>query len=72
MKLFIFRTDIDTPNCVNKIEHVFNDHDHITKWFIDLEDIDKVLKVKGLKNLTEVEVQHIVNAKGFICEPLPD
>ena len=36
------------------------------------EDIDKVLKIKGLKNLSESKVQSLLGDKGFNCEPLPD
>ena len=72
MKLLIFKTNIQSSRHVHELEHVFNEHTSIVKWYIDLEDIDKVLKIKGFESLTETEVQLLLSTKGFNCEPLPD
>ena len=72
MKVLIFRTDISTINSVQKVASMFDTHSKIHKWFVDLEDIDNVLKIKANTHLTEDEVQHLVDSKGFYCEPLPD
>lgn len=72
MKLLIFKTNIESVKSLHAVEHIFNEHPEIVKWFIDFEDIDKVLKIKGVKNLSESEVQSLLGDKGFNCEPLPD
>ena len=72
MKLLIFRTDIESKNSVKSIKSLLNDQSNIINWSIDLEDIDKVLKVEAIENLTEKDISSLINQNGFTCEPLPD
>ena len=72
MKQLIFRTNIVTRQNVKAITSLFKHQSNIIKWSIDLEDIDKVLKVNTTESLNENDVKNLVNVKGFHCEPLPD
>jgi hypothetical protein len=72
MKLVILRTDIKTKKRVKIMKSVFNKHPIISKWSIDTEDIDNVLRIEAEDNLHEDEVKRLVNENGFYCEDLPD
>jgi len=71
-KVLIFRTNIETKKSVEAIQMLFNNQSSIINWSIDLEDIDKVLKVKITDTLNENDVKNLVKVKGFYCEALPD
>ena len=51
---------------------IFNNHPIISKWSIDTEDIDNVLRIEAEDNLDEDEVKKLVIENGFYCEDLPD
>jgi len=72
MKQLIFRTNIETKNNVKAITSLFKYHSSIIKWSIDLDDIDKVLKVNTTGTLNENDVKNLLSISGFHCEPLPD
>jgi hypothetical protein len=72
MKLLILKTDIKTNKKVKKMKSVFNNHPVISKWSIDTEDIDNVLRIEADDNLLEDDVKKLVIENGFYCEALPD
>jgi len=72
MKLLIFRTDIESKKSVKAIRSLFNDHSNIINWSIDLEDVDKVLRVEAIESLNENDISKLIGLNGFSCEPLPD
>ncbi len=72
MKLVILKTDIKTKKKVEQMKSVFNNHPVISKWSIDTEDIDNVLRIEAEDNLLEDDVKKLVTENGFYCEELPD
>jgi hypothetical protein len=72
MKLVILKTDIKTKKKVKKMKPVFNNHPVISKWSIDTEDIDNVLRIEADDILQEDDVKKLVTENGFLCETLPD
>lgn len=70
MNLLIFRTDIETKEKVETVKPFLNNHSNIVKWSIDLEDIDKVLKVKFTEDLSEKDVIKEISTHGFNCDVL--
>ncbi len=70
MEILIFRTDIKSKKKVKAVKSVFNDHAHIHKWNIDLEDIDNVLRIEAQPELTEEKVIRLVRPHGFYIEAL--
>jgi len=72
MKLVILRTDIKTKKKVKKMKPFFNNHPVISKWSIDTEDIDNVLRIEAEDTIDEDEVKKLVIDNGFYCEDLPD
>ena len=72
MKLFILKTDIKSQRQANKLGPVFMKDQQISRWTIDLDDVDKVLKVETRKDYDENDMINIVRSQGFHCEELPD
>lgn len=71
MNVHVFKTDISSGSLVDLIMPLFNSHPNITRWSVDIEDVDNVLRVISNKEI-EQEIIKIVEGNGFICNPLPD
>ena len=71
-KLLIFRTDIKTKKKVKAVKQLFNSHDNIIDWSVDLEDIDNVLWIKATEQLAENDVINLIKPTGFYCDALVD
>lgn len=72
MVLYILKTNINTRKRVNSLSRVFGNDSNILDWNVDLEDVDKVLRIEALSHLKENEIINKVRAHGFYCEALPD
>ncbi len=72
MNLFIFKTDVATNAKVESLKRFLQDNPIIRKWSVDLEDIDKVLKIETTVDLKETEIISHLASAGFNCETLPD
>ncbi|WP_299161447.1 hypothetical protein [uncultured Tenacibaculum sp.] len=72
MELLIFRTNIESEKKVKSLELIFNNHQSIINWSIDIEDIDNVLRIEASGNLLEKDIIYLVRTKGFYIEVLPD
>lgn len=72
MKLFILKTDIKSQLQVNKLRPVFQRNDSIARWTVDLDDVDRVLKLETRIDLKQEEMIKIVRDQGIKCEELPD
>ncbi len=70
MNLHIFRTDIKTKKKVKVLKPIFNHHPYITKWSVDTEDIDNVLKVEVAAHVNEKDIIGLMKTCGFYCEAL--
>jgi len=71
MNIFIYKTNIQNYHDVKTIERALIPHNNITRWTVDCDDIDKVLRIEATNNNTEEIAQIITNA-GYDCEELPD
>ncbi len=71
MEFMIFKTNIN-PAEVELVRSSFNSTPAISEWTIDVDDIDRVLRVRATGNFGESDVMNLVSACGFHCEQLPD
>jgi hypothetical protein len=67
--LFIFKTNLTHSKEYQLLQHVFSTHQEIKQWNMDLEDIDKVLRV-CTTNLSMYDIQNMVQSIGLFCEEL--
>lgn len=72
MKLLILRTNIATQTHIERLQSMLNSFSVITRWSVDMEDIDKVLKIEAKDQANELELIQAIREKGFFCEDLPD
>ncbi|RAW00209.1 hypothetical protein DQQ10_16090 [Pseudochryseolinea flava] len=68
--VLVFKTNLN-PSGVEDIAMLLSKDPRIKKWNVDLEDVDRILRVVS-NTLTPMEVQHQINAAGYLCEELPD
>jgi len=69
-KLLILKTNIQSKKKLKLLTPAFNGHQSIQRWTIDLEDIDKVLRVEATENTEEKEIIQLVEKHGFYAEDL--
>lgn len=71
MYILIFKTNIDNEHAQREVAAVLDAEASIVGWNVDLEDIDKVLRIESSSNSTS-HIIHKVSQAGFFCEELPD
>ena len=69
--ILIFKTNIKFKKDLKKIEALLNGNPSITCWNIDMNDIDKVLRVVTT-DINPTELINMVKKEGYVCEELPD
>lgn len=71
MDIFIFRTSIHTLDDRANVAQVFAGLPGISRWTVDLEDCDRVLRVV-CTGVAPSRIEHGVRSLGYECEELPD
>lgn len=66
MSVFIFVSNINTEQDVNRVKPVFNNHEAIIKWSVDLTDEEKVLRVVT-NTFQWRELVSLVKTCGYDC-----
>ncbi len=70
MEVLVFKTNIRYKKEVNAIRRFIDGEPGIIKWNVDLQDIDKVLRIEAL-DMHPSLIQKLDEA-GYYCEELPD
>ena len=70
MEVLVFRNrPSKSRKLMDQFAWVFNQHPYINDWNVDLQDIDKVLRVEASDRLSEADVIDIAQTFGFFnCE----
>jgi len=71
MEVFVFKTNIRYKREINAIRRYIEGEPNIIKWNVDLQDIDKVLRIEAL-DMHPSMIQELINKAGHYCEELPD
>ncbi len=67
----VFRTSMQTQLDISKLAHWIAPLHGLTRWNVDLEDCDRVLRLEG--NHIDIDaIQALVQQAGFSCEELDD
>jgi|GEM_PF-168205 len=69
--ILIFKTDVRNEYDVEKIASLMTEDPRIKRWSIDLQDIDKVLRVES-QHVQEQEIISHLRKAGYRCEELHD
>ncbi|WP_298758167.1 methyltransferase type 11 [uncultured Psychroserpens sp.] len=70
MNIYIFKTNIETKKEADNIKKMLSSALGIKQFSIDLEDVDKVLRIEAHKILDESKIINEVISGGFSCEEL--
>ncbi|MEO9966507.1 MAG: hypothetical protein ABJF11_11995 [Reichenbachiella sp.] len=70
--ILVFSTDITYCGRIKRFEWILNQHPEIITWNMDLQDVDKILRIEATENLHAEEVIDIMKTFGCTCEVLPD
>ena len=71
MEVLILKTNIRYKKQLKTVAPLLDSKDNISRWNIDLNDIDKVLRIES-SNLELEEVVQLMQEAGFHCEELAD
>ena len=72
MNVLIYRTSISNQSQVVKLNKLLQNAPRINKWTVDLDDIDKVLRMETDDNVKEEEILDLLNSNNLHCEVLSD
>lgn len=72
MELFILSTDVQNRGRLEFLSPLLNHHPLVNHWTIDLEDIDKVLRIEASSDAKEIEFIRLLRASGIMCARLPE
>ena len=71
-RIFVFRTNIKTKKKAKVIKPLLNGISSITKWTVDYEDIDNVLRIEAKAYLDEATIINKIKNCGYHCEALKE
>ncbi len=69
MEVLILKTNIRYQKQVKVVAPLLDNRQSIARWNIDLNDVDKVLRIES-KDIQLTEVVKLIHAAGFQCEEL--
>lgn len=69
--ILIFRTNINNPDDRRKVAQALDQEPSIGKWTVDLEDVDRVLRVVATGPVTD-RIISLVNGCAYECAELED
>ncbi|UIR56935.1 hypothetical protein LZQ00_03750 [Sphingobacterium sp. SRCM116780] len=64
--ILIFKTNIATPQCKDKLQPVLDQHEEISLWTIDQDDCDCVLRIES-NTLSHQQINTLINQHGYDC-----
>ena len=68
-EILVFKTNISCKEELKKIGSILSEEKNITRWTVDLEDVDKVLRIE-CEHIYPLSVIKILRGAGFTCEEL--
>jgi hypothetical protein len=71
MNILIYKTNIRSEQDVKAIERALVKHECISRWSVDCDDIDHVLRIETTTENTS-DIPLIITNAGYLCEDLPD
>ena len=71
MDILIFKTNLDNPFIVNRVQPVIQNIPGIRRWNVDIQDCDNVLRIEANK-LSPRSVEAVLQNAGYYCEELQD
>jgi hypothetical protein len=67
--ILVFKTNINTHEEKIRVQDILQSHEHVDEANIDIEDIDKVLRVVSC-NLSPDHIIKLITQSGYECREL--
>lgn len=71
MDILIFKTNLESPELVNRVKPLIQNLQGIRKWNVDMHDCDNVLRIEATE-LSPRSVEDTLQKAGYYCEELQD
>lgn len=72
MNVIVLKTNLATTEMVERLNPILNQHTLVTEWHVDLEDIDRVLRIETPEDVSEDYFQNLLVNQGFKIELFAD
>jgi len=69
MDILVFKTNVEDKKQVRKLFPVLRTMQGITRWNVDLHDIDKVLRIEAV-SLSPRSIETVLQQAGYFCKEL--
>ncbi|WP_219223428.1 hypothetical protein [Pedobacter antarcticus] len=69
MDILIFETNINTPEDLRKVRQLLTAESRIKNWSVDMDDIDKILRVESI-NISSDSIENLLSDADFQCRSL--
>jgi hypothetical protein len=71
MDILIFKTNLESPELVNRVKPLIQNLQGIRRWNVDMHDCDNVLRIEATE-LSPRSVEDTLQKAGYYCEELQD
>ena len=71
MDILIFKTNLADKKHVKKLFPLFRSMQGISRWNVDLEDCEKILRIEA-EQLCAEQIETMLANAGYFCEELQD
>ncbi len=65
MNVVVLKTNIHSAE---RLEPLLSHHDHVSTWSVDLEDIDRVLRIETTQEMDEIYFHSLLTQHGLEVE----
>lgn len=72
MNVIVLKTNLATAEMVERLNPILNQHTLVAEWHVDLEDIDRVLRIETPEDVGEDYFQNLLVNQGFKIELFAD
>jgi hypothetical protein len=72
MNIIVLKTNLSNAEMVGNLKPILNLHSLVHEWTIDLEDVDKVLRIETNGTVEESYFQHLLTDFGFDIQLMCD
>ena len=70
MHILVFKTTLKSRKSIKGIRPLLDEHPFISSWSVDLDDIDKVLRIVASGELQEDEIINLLTSQAYDAEVL--
>ncbi|HEX2607215.1 MAG TPA: hypothetical protein VHK91_07540 [Flavisolibacter sp.] len=68
--ILVFKTNLSSPECIDKIRTVLDQDPDILQWNVDGQDKDFVLRIVAIPTLRSQAIIARIERAGYYCEEL--